>query len=93
MPPVPQGFPFRLTDAELDAALEEMGDVGAWPGYDNFILLLPELKSALLVAGLAERQRRDSAASATQTITVAKFTLAVAIVTLFASILLAVFHG
>jgi hypothetical protein len=93
VPPVPQGFPFRLTDAELEQALGEMGNVGARPGYDDFDRLLPELKSALLVAGLTERQRRDLAASANQTITVARLTLAIAIVTLLASIILAVFHG
>jgi len=69
-----------------------MANVGAWPGYDDFDRL-PELKSALLVAGLTERQRRDLAASANQSITVARLTLAVAIVTLLASIILAVFHG
>ena len=92
MPPVPRGFPFRLTNSELDQALREMGNVGAWPGYDDFDRLLPELKSALLMAGLTERQRRDAAASATQTLMVAKITLAVVIVTLVASIVLAVVH-
>jgi hypothetical protein len=69
-----------------------MGNVGAWPGYNDFDRLLPELKSALLAAGLTERLRRDAAASATQTLTVAKLTLGVAIVTLLASIVFAVVH-
>jgi hypothetical protein len=90
--PVPEGFPFRLTDDELDAALHEMGNVGAWPGYDDFNRILPELKSALLSAGLAERQRRDLAASARHMLAVAKLTLAVVVVTLLTSIVLAAVH-
>ena len=86
---IPNGFPFRLGDVELDAAIREMSDPASWPGYDwNY--LKPELKSDLLMAGLAERHRRDLVAASNKTLLVAKITLAVAAVALLVSIVLAV---
>jgi hypothetical protein len=65
MPPVPEGFPYRLSDGELEATLDGMMDPASWPGFDDFGRLLPGTK-ALLNAGLQERLRRDLASSATR---------------------------
>jgi hypothetical protein len=90
MTAVPQGFPFQLNDTELDEALEDMLDPASWPGFDNFSRLLPELKLALLAAGLQERERREAAASARRALTVAYAALVVAAATLIASIVVIV---
>jgi hypothetical protein len=86
---VPEGFPFRLTDEELEHVLDEMAEPANWPGFDDFRLLLPELKLALLASGLRERDRREGAASAARALFVAWAALAVAAVTLVASVVIA----
>ena len=63
MPPVPQGYPFGLSDDDLKNTLTGMMDPASWPGFDDFGRLLPELKLALLAAGIHEQGRRESAAA------------------------------
>jgi hypothetical protein len=84
---VPIGFPFALEDDELDKAISEMLEAANWPGFDNFGRLLPELKLALLTAGLRERQARREAASAEKALRVAYATLAVSIVALVIAVI------
>jgi hypothetical protein len=55
VPGVPIGFPFELEDEQLDRAIADMLEPANWPGFDNFAKLGPELKLALLGAGLKER--------------------------------------
>jgi hypothetical protein len=87
MPSVPVGFPFQLEDEQLDAAIREMLDPQNWPGFDDFAHLLPELKIALLAAGLQERQRREQAASAQRALLAAYAILAVSVVTLIVAVI------
>jgi hypothetical protein len=85
MAAVPEGYPFRLDDDELEETLDGMMDPSSWPGFDNFSRLLPELKTALLLAGLQEHSRRETAElrlltqeASESTIRMAKRSLAVA---------------
>jgi hypothetical protein len=87
MLPVPVGFPFQLDDEQLDEAIREMLERDNWPGFDNFALLRPELKIALLDAGLREQQRREEAASAARVLQATYAILAVSIVTLVVAVL------
>jgi hypothetical protein len=88
MPAVPEGYPFQLSDPQLEEALRGMLDPGCWPGFDDFSRLLPELKLALLAAGLQERARREMALSATRALRVAYCALAVSLATLVVSVVL-----
>jgi hypothetical protein len=57
--PVPQDYPFGLTDEELRAKIHEM--MGEWAGRQvEFANLLPELQLAFVHAGLAEAGRRET---------------------------------
>jgi hypothetical protein len=87
--PVPTGYPFRLADRDLDVALAEMMNPASWPGFDNFGALLPELKLALLAAGLQERQRREMAVSGQRALRVAYAALVVSAATLVVSVVIA----
>jgi hypothetical protein len=87
MPSVPVGFPFQLDNEQLDDAIREMLEPENWPGFDNFALLLPELKIALLDAGLREQQRREQARSASRVLLATYAILAVSIVTLAVAVL------
>ncbi len=92
MTAVPEGYPIGLNDAELEQALESMLDPSSWPGFDNFERLLPELKTALLMAGLQERARRETVQlrrEAARDRRLAYVVLAVAVATLVASIVIA----
>ena len=86
MPAVPVGFPFQLDDEQIDKTIQEMLGPENWPGFDDFGALLPELKVALLAAGLRERQRREQAASAARALQVTWAILAVSIVTLIVAV-------
>jgi hypothetical protein len=66
-----------------------MMDPASWPGFDDFGPLLPELKLALLAAGIHERSSRQSNVSAQHAIRLARAALWVAATTLIASILIA----
>ena len=85
--PVPVGFPFQLDGRQLDDAIREMFEPENWPGFDNFALLLPELKIALLDAGLREQARREQLVSAARVLQVTYAILAVSIVTLIVAVL------
>jgi hypothetical protein len=87
VPGVPIGFPFELDDEKLDQAITEMLEPANWPGFDNFAKLGPELKLALLAAGLRERQQRDQAESAARALRVAYATLAVSLVVLVVAVI------
>lgn len=89
MPPVPQGYPFATSDADLKATLGGMMDPASWPGFDDFGRLLPELKLALLAAGIQEQARRESAATSARSIRIAYAALGVAAVTLVVSVVIA----
>jgi len=75
------GFPFELEDEQLDKAIRDMLEPANWPGFENFAHLLPELKLALLAAGLREQQRREQAASAARALRPTYAILAVSMVT------------
>jgi hypothetical protein len=87
---LPEGFPYKLTDAELDDAVDGMMARENWPGFhdDPFALLLPELKQQATAAGFAEKARRAADKEARITLSVAKW-LAVAVVALVVSLVLA----
>ena len=82
VPGVPIGFPFELDDGQLDQAIAEMLQPANWPGFDDFAKLGPELKIALLGAGLRERQQREQAEAAARALRVAYATLAASVVAL-----------
>lgn len=86
MPSVPVGFPFQLDDEPLDRAIREMLEPENWPGFDDFSALVPELKVALLAAGLREQQRRDQAVSNARALQATWAILAVSIVTLVVAV-------
>lgn len=79
MPGVPIGFPFKLDDEQLDRAIADMLEPGNWPGLDDFAKLGPDLKLALLAAGVRERQQRDQAESAARALRVAYATLVISL--------------
>lgn len=83
---MPVGFPFQLDDEQLDDAIEEMLRRENWPGFEEFASLPPELKVALLAAGLRERQQREQAASAARVLQVTWAILAVSVVTLIVAV-------
>jgi len=87
VPGVPIGFPFNLDDEQLDQAIAEMLEPAHWPGFDDFAKLGPELKVALLDAGLRERQQREQAAAAARTLRVAYATLASSVVALVVALI------
>ena len=87
MPGVPIGFPFKLDDEELDRAIAEMLQPANWPGFDDFAKLGPELKIALLGAGLRERQKREQAQAAERAIRFAFATLAASVVALVVALI------
>lgn len=67
--PVPDGYPFQLSDERLDAVLRDM--LSAIPGFDRYQALLPELKLQLILIGFQERARRNSERVARQLLIVA----------------------
>jgi hypothetical protein len=85
--PVPEGYPFKLGDAELDAVLRDM--LTAIPGFDEYRRLLPELKLQLVLIGYQERSRRSADRFARRSLIVALIALAVAVISLGVSIILA----
>lgn len=85
--PVPDGYPFQLNDAELDAVLRDM--LTAIPGFDKYGALRPELKLQLILIGFEERARRNADRFARQSLKVALIALAVAVISLIVSIVLA----
>lgn len=54
---VPDGFPFELDDAKLDASLTRMIEDFRRTSPE---VRLPELKLAIIQAGLQERSRRET---------------------------------
>lgn len=90
---MPARYPFGLTDSELQSALDSMMDPASWPGFDDFPRILPELKLALLTAGLQERARRESNVSAERALRIAYLALLVALATLVVSIIVLVTAG
>jgi hypothetical protein len=87
VPGVPIGFPFKLDDEQLDLAIADMLEPANWPGFDEFAELGPELKIALLGAGLRERQQREQAESAARALRVAYATLATSLVALIVALI------
>ena len=87
VPGVPIGFPFKLDDGQLDQAIAEMLEPANWPGFDDFAKLGPELKIALLGAGLRERQQREQAEAAARALRVAYATLAASVVALVVALI------
>ena len=87
VPGVPIGFPFKLDDEQLDQAIAEMLQPANWPGFDDFAKLGPELKIALLGAGLRERQQREQAEAAGRALRVAYATLAASVVALVVALI------
>ena len=61
-----------------------------WPGFDDFAKLAPELKLALLGAGVRERQQRDQAKSAAGALRVAYATVAASLVALVVAVITSV---
>jgi hypothetical protein len=47
--PVPSGYPFRLTDAQLDETLRGM--IEEIPGFNEYRAIVPELKLTLVLIG------------------------------------------
>ena len=87
VPGVPIGFPFELDNRQLDQAIADMLHPGNWPGFDDFAKLGPELKIALLGAGLSERQQREQAEAAARALRVAYATLAASVVALVVALI------
>lgn len=82
-PPVPQGFPDKLTDEELDAALSGLrATVDAWPSP-----VLPELTLALMKAGFDERAQRANDRLLRWTLAATAVGVIVAVVALVVSLL------
>ena len=83
MASLPAGFPSRVSDEELsttlDAMIEEIQGLGDFRGHQ------PALKLALLQAGLQEQSRREAARS----LKVALIALAIAALTLIATVIFA----
>jgi hypothetical protein len=67
-----------------------MLEPGNWPGFEDFAKLPPELKLALLGAGLRERQQREQARAAAQALRVAYATLATSLVALVVAVITSV---
>jgi hypothetical protein len=84
---VPIGFPFALNNEQLDGAIAEMLEQANWPGFDDFGSLSPELKVALVGAGLQERQQREQAEAARRVLRVAYATLGASIVALIVAVI------
>jgi hypothetical protein len=87
MAPVPVGFPYRLDDAKLDSAINGMLERGNWDGFDNFGGLQPELKIALVAAGLRERERREDVASNAKALRLTYATLVVSVIALVVAVI------
>ena len=87
VPGVPIGFPSKLDDEQLDQAIAEMLQPANWPGFNDFAKLEPELKIALLGAGLRERQQREQAEAAGRALRVAYATLAASVVALVVALI------
>lgn len=85
--PVPEGYPFELSDEKLDAVLRDM--LAAIPGFDDYRRILPELKLSLILIGAQERSRRNSDRLGSRSLLVAVLAVAVALVSLIVSIILA----
>ena len=81
------GFPFELEDEQLDRGIADKLEPANWPGFDNFAKLAPELKLALLGAGLRERQQRHQAKSAARALRVAYAIVAVSLVALVVAVI------
>jgi hypothetical protein len=90
VPGVPIGFPFELEDEQLDRGIADMLEPANWPGFDDFAKLAPELKLALLGAGVRERQQRDQAKSAAGALRVAYATVAASLVALVVAVITSV---
>jgi hypothetical protein len=84
---VPVGFPFKLDDDELERAISEMLERDNWPGFENFGALLPELKLALVAAGLRELAQRDQARSDRRVLQGTYAILAVSVIALIVSVI------
>ena len=84
---VPVGFPFKLDDEQLERAISEMLERDNWPGFENFESLLPELKLALVAAGLREVAQRDQARSDRKVLQGTYAILAVSVVALIVSVI------
>ena len=89
MPSIPIGFPFLLDNEQLDEAIREMLKPLNWPGFEDFAQLLPELKVALVDAGLREQERREQATAAARVLRVTYALLAVSIVALIVAVITA----
>jgi hypothetical protein len=87
---VPDGYPFRLEDEDLKNTLAEMMNPASWPGFaDEFSRLLPELKLALLSAGLQEQARREAKKTAARTLIVTYAILSVSVLAVVAAVVIA----
>jgi hypothetical protein len=86
---VPVGFPFKLDDEGLERAISEMLEPENWPGFENFGALLPELKLALVAAGLRELAQRDQARSDRRVLQGTYAILAVSVIALIVSVIAA----
>jgi hypothetical protein len=81
-------YPFELSDQELEHALRQMLiDI---PGFDRYDRLRAELKLTLILIGASERSRRDADRIGRRLFWIAVIALAVALISLFVSIILAV---
>lgn len=85
--PTPEGYPFLLGDARLQAVLRDM--IEAIPGFDNYSALLPELKLALILIGSQERSRREADRLGRRLLIVTALATGIAVISLFVSIVLA----
>jgi hypothetical protein len=80
---LPEGFPNRLSDEELDTAVAELTAAATKITRTR---VLPELQLALVTAALSEQSRRELASSsriARVSLAVAALALAVAVIALF----------
>lgn len=93
MTKVPDAYPGDLSSEELEKVVRELTQATGWRAQ-QFENILPELQLAVIQSGLQEQTRRLIEASSNETAAatkLAKFSVAVAAVTLLATMALGVF--